>query len=656
MNDIIAGLSQECFLSTVSEPGLDGRWISIPKSVFQNVGEATFQLVRPARWMALERYLPWWPKPVFGRGAAAAKGEFFLVLWEREEGGYGVVLPLIDGDLRGVLHGESEGWSVRVPENDPIPDRATLLFVATGNDPVALIERSMAKIAERLGTFRLRTQKPVPRWVDYLGWCTWDAFRQEVTAEKVLDGLTSFQRGGVTPRFLILDDGWQDEKGGQLWSFRTHPKRFPQGLKPLVDRARADYGVQLFGVWHAFEGYWNGVNPEGELAGSYRIVNSEGRAYNLPNADLLKRSLVHPDDIGRFYDDYHRLLREQGVDMLKVDNQASLDHFCTREVPPTATMRAYQNALQNSERAHFRGESLHCMSNTTEIAYHLSSATVWRSSQDFFPAKPETQGLHVFDNAFNALWVQTFALPDWDMFQTAHPAGAFHAAARAISGGPVYVSDNPERHDFGLLSKLMVSDGRVLRSLQPALPARNTLFEDGRAQPLVTKIVNFNEVAGWPTPIGVLGLFNCYYGENGAAAVCGEYGVADMSFLSAPRYALYHHVSGRAVVAGRVERFPIRLENLGYELVTAAPMEQGVALFGLLDKFNGSRALESAHWISESALELSLMDGGRIGWCSEKTVREASFQELPVEVTSKGPLSWVTLPEGAPVTLRLRFE
>ena len=112
------------------------------------------------------------------------------------------------------------------------------------------------------------------------------------------------------------------------------------------------------------------------------------------------------------------------------------------------------------------------MSNSTNAVYHLRSANVWRSSQDFFPEQPLTHGPHVFDNALNSLWVQTFAVPDWDMFQTTHSAAHFHAAARAISGGPVYVSDKPEGHDFELLGKLMLSDGTVLRSRQPALPGR----------------------------------------------------------------------------------------------------------------------------------------------------------------------------------------
>ena len=364
--------------------------------------------------------------------------------------------------------------------------------------------------------------------------------------------------------------------------------------------------------------------------------------------------MVHPSVIARFYNDYYTILRSQGVDMVKVDNQASLDHFCTRDVPPTATMRAYQMALQDAEQACFHGESLHCMSNSTDAAYSLKSALVWRSSQDFFPKKPETQALHIFDNAINSIWVQTFALPDWDMFQSDHPAGAFHAASRAISGGPIYVSDKPGHHDFGLLAKLMLSDGKILRCQQPALPARDSLFEDGRTLPRVTKIVNFNEVDG--RSIGVLGLFNCFYSEAEPAEVSGDYSASDVSCLSGSRFALYHHTSGKVVVSGAADRFPIKLQTLGYELITVSPIEDGVALFGLVDKFNGSRALVSVRWLSPDALELVLADGGRIGWCSERRGEaSATWNESPVKISMQNGLSWVQAPEGAPVTLILRF-
>ena len=64
------------------------------------------------------------------------------------------------------------------------------------------------------------------------------------------------------------------------------------------------------------------------------------------------------------------------------------------------------------------------------------------------------------------------------MFHSAHPAAALHAAARAVSGGPVYVSDRPGRHDFGLLRRLVLPDGSVLRCAQPGRPTPDCLFAD----------------------------------------------------------------------------------------------------------------------------------------------------------------------------------
>ncbi len=68
--------------------------------------------------------------------------------------------------------------------------------------------------------------------------------------------------------------------------------------------------------------------------------------------------------------------------------------------------------------------------------------------------------------------------PDWDMFQSKHPAAHAHAAARAVSGAAVYVSDYPGQHDFGLLKKLVLPDGSVLRASLPGRPTADCLFTD----------------------------------------------------------------------------------------------------------------------------------------------------------------------------------
>ncbi|KAK7839012.1 galactinol--sucrose galactosyltransferase [Quercus suber] len=54
-----------------------------------------------------------------------------------------------------------------------------------------------------------------------------------------------------------------------------------------------------------------------------------------------------------------------------------------------------------------------------------------------------------------------FIHPDWDMFQSTHPYAEFHAASRAISGGPIYVSDSVGKHNFKLLKSLVLPDGSI---------------------------------------------------------------------------------------------------------------------------------------------------------------------------------------------------
>jgi hypothetical protein len=39
--------------------------------------------------------------------------------------------------------------------------------------------------------------------------CTWDAFYSTVSARGLVEGLGSLHAGGIVPRLLIIDDGWQ---------------------------------------------------------------------------------------------------------------------------------------------------------------------------------------------------------------------------------------------------------------------------------------------------------------------------------------------------------------------------------------------------------------------------------------------------------------
>jgi hypothetical protein len=58
-------------------------------------------------------------------------------------------------------------------------------------------------------SFSLSTHGPSPNLVDKFGWCTWDAFYLAVEPVGIWHGVNEFAKGGVSPRFLIIDDGWQ---------------------------------------------------------------------------------------------------------------------------------------------------------------------------------------------------------------------------------------------------------------------------------------------------------------------------------------------------------------------------------------------------------------------------------------------------------------
>jgi raffinose synthase len=647
----LTSLPQHWIAETLDLPGLSCAAVYTLPDPGKDLPAQLGTIKGQGRHLAISRINPWSLAPHFGRTPPAVPDETVMLLWEKESGGYGVLIPLVQAGQRAWLAGTPEGLELRSMAWDraAASGPASLLFFAEGEDPFALVNASIIAISEKLRTFRPRKMKAVPRWIDWFGWCTWDAFYQQVNTEGVLAGLEKARAGGVVPRFLILDDGWQDTDGKMLRGFGAHPEKFPEGLAELIERARSEFGIQLFGAWHALEGYWFGVDPEGPVGQNYRVFDLTQSAHNRLHEAPERRALIHPDDIARFYHDYYRELRAAGVDFVKVDNQGSLDHFLNETTtPPTPTMQRYQEAFQGAAAHHFQSETLHCLSQVSDVLFHLDSANVMRNSEDYFPTRPATQGQHVFRNALNNVFMAPFCIPDWDMFQSSRLPAPFHAAARAICGGPIYISDKPGEQNFELLRKLITSEGRALRCEEPALPTRDCLFENAYDEPRLFKIQNKNGA------MGVLGLFNCYWSEAEGGTVTGSYGPADVDNLEGDRFALFYHTNRRAQVAQREERFTLTLEPLDWELVTIAPLLGGVGVFGLADKLNGSAAVRSVDWINEDQLKVTLCEGGSFAVYHERDINSAiAGGSVLKTIRTAGNLSIIEVPGTIQVELTL---
>lgn len=600
------------------------------------------QLEGLERFTACHRYEPYWMKPAVGERLRELPTETQFLLARRADGLHVLCVPLLAELFRFSLRGGGDDTLTLVGETGDAFTPGTgglAAYLALGQDPYELVERAARVVARRLGIERLRRDKPLPDFVQGFGWCTWDAFYQEVSSERVLAGLSAFRAGGVEPRFLILDDGWQSVQRrptgeSRLTAFGANAK-FEGGLSALVAQAKQHFQVRHFLVWHALVGYWGGV--DGEALSGYG-VRDHTRQFGdgiLAHAPTFNQEwwgalvgLVPAEHIARFYDDYHASLAAAGVDGVKVDSQAVLEALAHGEGGRVPLSRAYRAALEQSVAKHFGGRLINCMSNAQETWYGSPGSTLIRSSIDFFPALPASHGAHLFANAHVGLWFGEFMHPDWDMFQSSHVFGAYHAAARAVSGGPVYVSDKPGAHDFQLLGRLVCSDGSVLGCDEPGRPTPDVLYRDPTREDVPMKIYNRCGKAF------MLGAFNARIGsENDKGPdVQAMLGPADVPGISSARFACYFHVAGRLELMDASQRRGVTLAERQFELVTLVAIVGGFAAIGLVEKFASQAAIGELAG-GAGRYELTLRDGGTfLAWCEQRPVnvevdgRAASFE------------------------------
>ena len=633
------------------------------------------------KWTAVRRGEPFWMLPAVGETAGAVPVETQFLLAQTADENHLIFVPLIDARFRASLQGDSEKDALQlvVESGDAavVGREFELLFVAVGAEPFALIEYSARVVSEQMGGGRLRVDKADASFSHLFGWCTWDAFYQDVTHDKVRTGLESFARGNVQPRLLILDDGWQsvqEKTGGekQLTSFAPNEK-FGGDLRPTVEMAKDEFGIEKFLVWHAFNGYWGGV--DGDSLPGYGARNIERRSspgilhYN-PTIDSWWSKVlgvVDKDHVYRFYHDYHRTLRAQGVDGVKVDVQAAIESVAQGSGGRVAIMRAYREALEGSVGVHFENNLINCMSCSNEMLYLAASSTLTRTSTDFWPNIASSHGLHLWTNAIVSLWFGQFVQPDWDMFQSAHAMGAYHAAARAVAGCPIYVSDKPDTHNFELLKKLILPDGTTLRTQNIGLPTRDCLFADVTRDDALLKIWNANNYGA------VIGVFNARYGgeieigsasdvipnestivsetqaddnkgfadeivsdgvapdentsSNGrnethtpSAPVAGHISprdINDINFHESERFAVWAHHARELRVLDVDQTWNITLPELQAEVFTLAPIENRFAPLGLIEMFNSSAAIED-FMMEENEAIVALVASGKFAAWSER--------------------------------------
>lgn len=615
------------------------------------------------RFMCCFRFKLWWMTQRIGKCGKDIPLETQFMIVESKDGTlegepddsptiYTVFLPLLEGQFRAVLQGndrneieiclESGDTAVQTSEG------FNLVYVHAGTNPYEVVNQAVKAVEKHMQTFRHREKKRLPSFVDWFGWCTWDAFYTEVTAEGVEEGLKSLSQGGTPPKFLIIDDGWQQigneivkddncvvQEGAQFANRLTGIKenaKFQKkkngedkdqvhGLKHVVDEAKQRHNVKNVYVWHALAGYWGGVKPAAAGLEHYDTalaypLQSPGVLGNQPDVVMDSLSvhglgLVHPKKVFNFYNELHAYLASCGVDGVKVDVQNIIETLGAGHGGRVSLTRAYVQALETSIAKNFPDNGcISCMCHNTDGIYSARQTAVVRASDDFYPRDPASHTIHISSVAFNSFFLGEFMLPDWDMFHSLHPAADYHAAARAVGGCPIYVSDKPGNHNFELLKKLVLPDGSVLRARLSGRPTRDCLFSDpARDGKSLLKIWNMNKCSG------VVGVFNCQGAgwckiekktrihDPAPGTLSGSVNAVDVDSIgdvAGPEWngevIVYMHRAGDIVRLPKGASLPVTLKVLEYELFHFCPLKEitnniSFAPIGLLDMFNCSGAV-----------------------------------------------------------------
>ncbi|KAL0310807.1 UNVERIFIED_CONTAM: putative galactinol--sucrose galactosyltransferase 2 [Sesamum angustifolium] len=596
-------------------------------------------VIEDARLLSLFRFKIWWMIPRVGNSGRDIPVETQMLLLEaREEptseapnqdAKYVLFLPILDGEFRSSLQGNSaDELEVCVETGDSTIIASAspkAVFVNFGDNPFELIKESMKILQKYSGTFALRETKQMPGMLDWFGWCTWDAFYQDVNPQGIRDGLKSLSlslsEGGTPARFLIIDDGWQDttnefqkagepfiegtQFGARLMSIKENSKfrktanddssNTPHSLKDFVSDIKSTFGLKYVYVWHALMGYWGGLHPDAPGTKKYNPklkfpLQSPGnlahqRDIAMDSMEEYGVGTIDPDRLFEFYDDLHRYLASQEVDGVKVDVQNLPETVATGSGGRVSLTRHFQQSLEKSISNNFQDNGIICcMAQNTDSVYN--------------------------DILRDLILFSVY-------FQSLHDAAEFHAVARAVGGCGIYVSDKPGNHDFDILKRLVLPDGSVMRAKYPGRPSRDCLFNDpvtdGKS---LMKIWNLNKLTG------VLAVFNCQGAgtwpglensvQTNSLELAGKISPADIEYLSeiSPEswdgeFAVFSFKSGSLSQLSTHGKLNVAFKTLQCDVFTASPIkvyhqEIQFAPIGLINMYNSGGAVHAVEAIDDS--------------------------------------------------------
>ena len=479
-------------------------------------------------------------------------------------------------------------------------------------------------------TANLRATKKYPEPLEYLGWCTWEQYHKNINEEILTTAIDNIESSGVPVRWFLIDDGHQDDEGGLLKSFVPNDEKFPNGWEPITSR-KSEEGIKWMGIWHGFLSHWNGVHVDHtmETISPYLIPSPKREKGLLPGDDQ--------ESSNAFYDYLVTTIKDQGFDFMKTDNvsRSTIEYYGT----PNAAKAQRENVLALEEACLEHGIGLmNCSAQNTIDMLNASSSATMRTSPDYQKYKLETSKSQILQSVFNVIWLGQTLWPDHDMFHSSdEQIGEAMAVTKALSGGPIYLSDDPAEFVPEVITPLGYADGQLIRPEAPGVPLPESIFNDALYE---AKQV-YKTIAPLKNKSCAIAAYNLSITSEGPLK--GNISFEDYKQAPAmmqPLPGLWKNPGEGLVIydwkdeTGRIldeSGLDFEIEGFGYKLFLVSPIESGWSLIGRTDKFLSPSTVEIKS-STEKELVFEMKEPGDITLHSRKgTITSSQF-----ELTSLG--------------------
>ena len=365
-------------------------------------------------------------------------------------------------------------------------DGTLTLYVSTlGKDPLAgqvpllLIQKSQTVYRvfndayhslmndKTVSSLQKREDKKYFEGFDYLGWCTWEHYRLNIDETKILNDIDAIEASGIPVRYILIADGHIANEKRRLTSLTPDKQRFPNGWTRIMNRKQDDK-IRWMGLWYSLSGYWMGISADNDFP-------KEIQQTLYPCNDCLLPG-ISTDNIETFYEYYIHTMKKNGFDFLKIDNQSfTLPLYMGNS---QAVRQAKDCNLAPERQIHNAQMGLmNCMAQNVINTDHTLHSAVTRVSIDYKKYDENMAKSHLFQSYTNTLLLGQTVWPDHDMFHSSDTVcGSLMARSKAISGGPVYLSDSPDEFISENILPLVDEHGKIFRPSAPAIPTPESIL------------------------------------------------------------------------------------------------------------------------------------------------------------------------------------